>query len=152
MILFLKRISVFLCPLLAFLGLELLFYNIRLTYFLLIVVSAFLVSFFKFLINEKFFSQEFLWLVILPLLFFYATASFLFLIGTNFLRHLVIIIFVLILMIYLENVFLFFHRRLKYQPFSLENLSAFLIIFGGITTGELICTAKFKKGVIHFSP
>ncbi len=128
MTLFLKRISVFFCPLLTFLGLELLFYNIKLIYILLIVVSIVLIVFLKFLIDGKFISQEFWWLAILPLLLFYDTVSFLFLIGSDFIRHIVIVIFVLILMLYLENIFLYFHRPIKYKPFSLENLSAFLII------------------------
>ena len=123
---FLKRISVLLCPFLVFLGLELLFYNIKLIYISLVVLTLILLFFLKFLIKEKFFSQDFFYLAFLPFLLFYLTISLLFLVGSDTLRHIIIIIFVLILILYLENIFLFFHRPLHYQAYSLENLSTFL--------------------------
>jgi len=141
---FLKRISVFICPLLIFFGLELLFYNLKTIYYLPILLSALLLFFLKFLIKEKIYSRDFIYLSILPFLLFYSTLGFLFLLGSDIFRHVVIVILTLILIIYLENIFSFFHRPALYQPFSLENLTALLnLLIFFLATIDLNALATF---------
>jgi hypothetical protein len=126
-----KRLTVFLCPLLIFISLELIFINLKHIYYLLAAITLFLIFIFKYLIKERFFSRDFWYLVILPLLLFYATVAFLLLLNSDFSKHVIIALFSLILGVYLENIFLFFYYPLKYIPNSQENLAVFisLLIF-----------------------
>lgn len=121
-----KRLSVFICPFLILIGLELLFFDIRLIYVIPIILTLVLLLFLNILIKEKILSWDFFYLAVLPFLLLYSTILFLFLLGLTNIRHFVIIIFVLILGLYLENIFRFFHHQLNYHAFALENLSALL--------------------------
>jgi len=122
----LKRLSVLLCPILLFLALELLFYNIKLVYFVIPLIIICLIFFLKILIEEKIFSKDFFYLSLLPFLLVFSTIGFLILLNIAILRHAVIVVFVIILGIYLENIFVFFNQPQKYLSYSLENLSAFI--------------------------
>lgn len=126
-----KRLLVLLGPLLIFLILELSFYNIKLLYFLPFIGLLILLAILKYLIKEPWLSKDYFYLSILPILLFICTISLLLLLGLTLLKHLAIILFVLLLALYLENIFLFYHRPLHYQSYSLENLAAIfnLIIF-----------------------
>ncbi len=123
---FFKRISVLLCPVFIFLILESLFYDINFIYAILLAGFFVLLFFLKVLIKEKFISKTFFYLSILPILLFYANVGLLLMISSSLLRHFLIIFFALILLLYLENIFIFFYRPFHYQPYALENLSAFL--------------------------
>jgi hypothetical protein len=125
---FFKKITVYLCPVLIFLGLESLFLKINLIYILLLICSLILILSLKVIIKERFFSRDFFWLSLLPLLLLFTTVGFLLLLNSGTLRHLAIVIFVIILGSYLENIFIFFYRPIEYQPYALENLSNLLII------------------------
>ncbi len=127
----LKRLMVFICPLIIFISLELLFVNLKYIYYLLAIITLFLILVFKSLIKERLLSRDFWYLVILPLLLFYSTVAFLLLLNSNFSKHIIIGLFALTLGVYLENIFLFFYYPLKYIPNSQENLSIFisLLIF-----------------------
>ncbi len=128
---FFKRISVLICPILISLVLELLFYNINLIYIVLSVGLFLLLFFLKILIKEKFFSRTFFYLALLPVLLFYANVGLLLMLSSSLLKHVFVVFFALLLILYLENIFIFFYRPYNYQPYALENLSAFfnLLIF-----------------------
>jgi hypothetical protein len=127
----LKRILVFLGPLLIAIILELSFYNLKLLYVLPFIGILGLLLILKYLIKEKLFSQEYFYLSLLPFLLFICTISLLLLISFVFLKHLIIILFALLLILYLENIFLYYYQPLNYQLYALENLAAIfnLIIF-----------------------
>jgi hypothetical protein len=126
-----KRFSVFICPLIFFLGLEFIFYlkqDVKLLAILLSILLLLLFIFLKFLIKEKVISRNFWYLSMLPLLFYVLVANFILVLGEGTLSHFVIIAFCIILGIYLENIFLFYYYRIYYEPDSLENSSLFLNI------------------------
>jgi len=122
----LKRLSVYFCPLLIFLGLELMFFQIKIIPACLIFIFIILLIFLKFLIREKIFSLNFFYLSILPFLLIFLAIGWLFILNEDWLRHLIIFILVFILGLYLENIYLFFYYPAFYQIESLENFSAFL--------------------------
>lgn len=126
-----KRLSVFICPLLLFIGLEAIFFakqNLQLIIILLSSLLIILTLFLKSFIKEKFFSRYFWNLAILPILFYIFFSIFLIILGWGPFRHILLAIFALIMGIYLENIFLFYYDRIYYEPDSLENSSLFLNI------------------------
>jgi len=123
-----KRISILLCPLLILGGLELLFYQTNLIYFLLAIMPIILFFFLKILIKEKLLSWNFWALSCLPILFLFATIGFLLILSSDFFSQLIIIIFSLILLLYLENIFIFYYKSWHYQIGALENFSSFLCL------------------------
>jgi len=124
----LKRLLVFLYPLLFFLGIELLFYNINYIVLILIVLSILLLITLKLLIKDKFFSWDFWGFVAMSFLFFYVAVCFLFIISSDVFRHSLIIVFIFILGIYLESIFSFYYQSWQYQPNTFENFSSFLTL------------------------
>jgi len=125
---FIKKISVYFCPLILFLGLELMFYRINLTSIIIILLTLIVITliFIKFLVKSRFLSREYLYLTLSPVLFLISSAGFLFLLSSDNLRHLSMLVFAFILGMYLENIFLFFYQPIHYQQGSLENFSSFL--------------------------
>ena len=121
-----KKLVIFLCPLLIFGGLELLFYKSDLIYFSIVAIPIILLIFLKIIIKEKFFSLDFWGLATLPLLLLFSTIGLLFLLNSDLFSHLIMIIFALVLGLYLENIFQFYYLPAHYQPHSLENFSSFL--------------------------
>jgi len=126
-----KRIAVIFFPLLLLIGLELLFLKIELVYILFVVCLLILLLSLKLLIKEKVLSKIFFYLSVLPLLLYIFTYSFLLFVSSVNIRHLVIISFCLLMVIYLENLFLYYFYQKYYKPNSLENISALfnLLIF-----------------------
>ncbi len=121
-----KRLLVFICPVLLVLGLELLFLNIGLIYIIMPVLFLIILISLKLLIKVKFLSRDFCEFIILPFLLFITLSSALFIVGSDWFRQVLILIFAFIFGLYLENIFLFFYRPLQYQSLSFENFSAFL--------------------------
>jgi len=123
----LKRIAVFIFPILVFLGLELSFYiNIRYIYIPFLAVILLLVFFLKYIIDEKLLSSGFLSLIVLPVLLVLAAQFFILILSSVIIKHIIIIICSLLLVLYFDSLFLFYYRPDKYHPHSLENLSSFL--------------------------
>lgn len=123
-----KKAAVFLAPLSSIILLEVLFFRINWIYPIL-GISFFVLLFFSgVVIKEKFFSRQFFYLGLTPLLLFYATIGFLLLLDPGKLSHLIIFIFAIILGVYLENLFLFYYYPAHYQVNSLGNLANFLAV------------------------
>jgi hypothetical protein len=126
-----RRFLAILSPLVMALCLELFFYfkfNLVAIIFLAVLSAIILLISLKLLIAEKILARNFWGLAILPILFFLSITNYALILGFGLLRHLVIILFALILYAYLENLFLFFYRRAAYQVNSLENSAVFLNI------------------------
>jgi len=125
---FIKKILVYFCPLILFLGLELMFYRINLMLISIILLALIVITFvcIKFLVKSRFLSREYFYLSLLPILFLISSVGFFFLLSSDNLRHLSMFVFVFILGMYLENIFLFYYQPIYYQQKSLENFSAFL--------------------------
>jgi len=121
-----KRLLVYFCPFLIFLGLELIFYQIKLIPVCLIFIFLVLITCLKVLIKEKLFSLNFFYLSILPFLLIFLAIGWLFILNEIWLRQFIILILIFILGLYLENIFLFFYNSALYQIESLENFSTFL--------------------------
>jgi hypothetical protein len=128
---FVKKLLVYFCPILIFIGLELFSYDLSYIYYLSGLTLFILFLSLKLLIRAKLFSRDFWGLAILPLLLLVATIGVLLLVTSGIAEHLIIIFLALILAVYLENIFTYFYNQSLYQPFSFENLAAFfdLIIF-----------------------
>jgi len=123
-----KRLLVFICPSLIILGLESLFLNIELIYIIAPILFLIILISLKLLIKAKFYSRDFWEFFILPFLFFITLSSVLFIVGSDWFRHILIFIFAFIFGLYLENIFIFFYRPLQYQALSFENFFSFLNI------------------------
>jgi hypothetical protein len=126
-----RKILVFLCPLAIVLGLELLFVNKQLLYWVIVTVTLLFLLTLKFLIKEKFFSRDFFFMSLLCLLSFYYSLGLLFLISSSIVRQVIVVAFFLLIVFYLDNLFLFYYRPQQYQPNTLEKIGAFinLLIF-----------------------
>jgi len=125
-----KRLAVYLCAVLIIIGLELLLYfvDIRILLILYIGLALILLGFLKFFIKTKVFSKDFFYLSLLPLLLLLSIGIFLLILGSDLLQHFVIGLGAFFLFLFLENLFLYYYQPVKYQPHSLENLSALLQI------------------------
>ncbi|MFC1599106.1 hypothetical protein ACFL2U_03835, partial [Patescibacteria group bacterium] len=79
----LKRLSVFICPLLILAGLEslLLFDNWKILFIISVFLIVILFLFLKLLIKEKILSQDFFYLSVLPFLLLFTLVIFLLILG-----------------------------------------------------------------------
>lgn len=126
-----KRLLTILSPLIIAVGLELLFFiNLDAWRVSILLAALFLVLFFslKMLIAEKISSRNFWSLAVLPLFFYLLTANYILILSNGYFRHIVVILFLITLYFYLENLFLFYFQRAYYQINSLENAGLFLNI------------------------
>lgn len=147
-----KRLLVFLCPLVLFLGLELLFYRIKWLYILPLVLFLIILICLKILIRLKFFSRDFWEFSILPILFFLSLSSVLFIISSDWLRHTLIFIFAFTFGLYLENIYLFFYKPQQYQSSSFENFSSFLnLVIFFLTAIDLNASGVFLNSPLYIA-
>lgn len=126
-----RRFLALIIPLVLALGFELLFYmqlNIKAISATLIGLFILLFISLALLIKEKIRSKNFWSLAVLPLFFYLLVTNYILTLSYGYLRHIVIILFALILYTFLENLFLFYYHRASYQVNSLENSSLFLNI------------------------
>lgn len=123
-----KKAIVFLAPFCSLILLEILFFKIDWIYPILAISFFALLFLLGSLIKEKFFTRQFFYLSLTPLLLYYATIGFLLLLDSGILNHLIIFIFVIIFGVYLENLFLFYYYSVQYQSNSLGNLANFLAL------------------------
>ncbi len=123
-----KRLLVIVGPLILALILRYSFLDLRFIIVPFILALFLFILILKNFIKEKFWSKDFLYLSVLPILLYVTTFSFLTIISSSLLRNIVIIVFALFIVSYLEVIFTFFYRPGIYKAFSLENLAGVFAI------------------------
>ncbi|MDD5341630.1 MAG: hypothetical protein PHC97_04335 [Patescibacteria group bacterium] len=123
---FFKRLTTFFIPLLALIGLELIFFDIDLIYYLGPLLLLILLYSIKFISDRRIFGRQYWDFSILPLLLFINLTFTLFIISSILFRHVLILAFSVTLFFYLENIFYSRFYEEKYQRETFENFSLFL--------------------------
>lgn len=143
-----KRISVYIFPVLLFLGLELVFYFIDYIYLSAAVLTILFFIYLKYLIDDKVISPDFAGLSVLPILFYAAVISFLIIIDSVDLKHYVIAFFSFIMMIYFDMTFFYYYAPWKYKPNALENISSVI----NLLTFFLIAITLYAVSTLLYLP
>lgn len=127
MLYFLNRSIPFFTPVLILIGLEIVLIKPSLLWWIaLFLLVIFFLSFWQ-LTNRKF-NKEFWQLFSAPFLFFLSSLLFFTLLTpkNDWLKHLIILFIVISLVVILESIFNFFHRREKYPLYTIENIYSYL--------------------------
>jgi len=121
-------------------------------YGIIILLEATVVVILFGLTRGKIESRE-IWPFLLPP-FFLIGSSFIFLFFVEGLlyKHLFVLLIVFLWWIFIENIFLFFHQPVRYQPYALENISAYLnlvtVFFIGSSFHSFILFLGFSSSLL----
>lgn len=121
-----KKFFVVLCPILLFLGLELLLFRIKWLYFIIPPLFLLILFSIKFIVRIRLFSRDFFGYAVPLFLLFLSSIAVLFITSSGLVRQALVVVFCLIAGMYLESIFTYFYNSEHYQFSTFENFSVFL--------------------------
>jgi len=118
-----RRIIVLLTPVLCGALLVVGLFLISWVYLLLFLAVILLLIGLKVIIKDKLLTKEYWYFSLTPVLLLLNSYLLCLFVQNSFLRQALLVFVVLTLMLYLENIFLYYYWPAKYQPYSIENIS-----------------------------
>ncbi len=128
----LARVITILLPLFSFVGLELIIIKSAWFFYILVAMNVLLVISLYFFLKTSHYYKSFFRVLVLPLFLLNSTVLYISVLTNSSLRQLVNALFLVILFIFLRNLYIYLFKPLKYSLQSLENINffaSFLILF-----------------------